>query len=122
MIGFVLGGIILLVGLRALVCGAKLGGEDGKLWEVGVSLGIWAIFGGVGASVLKWGEDAGIELLWQWLALMGVGGLVACESMLEELREEMKDRNQWGVLVSVEWVLRVLVWGLGCGWLWWMMG
>lgn len=122
MIEFVLGGIILLVGLRALVCGAKLGGEDGKLWEVGVSLGIWAIFGGVGASVLKWGEDAGIELLWQWLALMGVGGLVACESMLEELREEMKDRNQWGVLVSVEWVLRVLVWGLGCGWLWWMMG
>ena len=122
MIEFVLGGIILLVGLRALVCGAKLGGEDGKLWEVGVSLGIWAIFGGVGASVLKWGEDAGIELLWQWLALMGVGGLVACESMLEELRDEMKDRNQWGVLVSVEWVLRVLVWGLGCGWLWWMMG
>ena len=89
---------------------------------MGVSLGIWAIFGGVGASVLKWGEDAGIELLWQWLALMGVGGLVACESMLEELRDEMKDRNQRGVLVSVEWVLRVLVWGLGCGWLWWMMG
>ena len=53
---------------------------------------------------------------------MGVGGLVACESMLEELRDEMKDRNQRGVLVSVEWVLRVLVWGLGCGWLWWMMG
>ena len=122
MIEFVLGGIILLLGLRVLVCGAKLGGEDGKLWEVGVSLGIWAIFGGVGASVLKWGEDAGIELLWQWLALMGVGGLVACESMLEELRDEMKDRNQRGVLVSVEWVLRVLVWGLGCGWLWWMMG
>ena len=122
MIGFVGGGIILLVGLRALVCGAKLGGEDGKLWEVGASLGIWAIFGGVGMSVLKWGEDAGIERLWQWLALMGVGGLVACESMLEELRDEMKDRNQRGVLVSVEWVLRVLVWGLGCGWLWWMMG
>lgn len=118
---FVLGGVILLFGLRILQEGSRIAGESGKLWEVGVTLACWAIFGVVGMSVLTWGEEAGVEFLLQWLALIGVGGLVACVSMLRELRRNIES-EETRALLWVEWVLRVMMWGLGCGWLWWMMG
>lgn len=121
MVAFVAGGVILLFGLRVLIAGSKLGGEDGKLWEVGVSLGFWAVLGFLGMCMWEKVEFVGMEFLWQWLGLVGVGALVACESMLEELRDEMKERGAWKVAVSVEWVLRVMVWCAGLAWLWWMM-
>lgn len=122
MIEFVLGGVMLMLSLRALVAGSKMSWEDGKLWEVLVCLGVWGFGGVMGMCVWTWREDASVEFLWQWLGLMGVGVLVSLVCVIEELRSEMKDRNEWKLVMSMEWVLRVGMWCAGLGWLWWMMG
>lgn len=86
MIGFVVGGMLLMLSLRVLIAGSKLAWEDGRVSEVLLSLAIWGFGGIMGMCVLTWGEDASLEFLWQWLGLMGVGVLVTlvCDGGVEE--------------------------------------
>ena len=121
MIEFVVGGMLLMLSLRTLVAGSKIGWEAGKLWEMMVSLGVWGVGGVVGMCFLTWEEEVGLEFLWQWLGLMGVGVLVALVCVMEELRSEMNGKSGEKIVLAGEWALRVGMWCAGWSWLWWMM-
>ena len=122
MIEFVVGGMLLMLSLRVLMAGSKLAWEDGRVSEVLLSLAIWGFGGVMGMSVLTWGEEVGLEFLWQWLGLMGVGVLVALVCVMEELRSEMGEKSGKKIVLAGEWALRAGMWCAGWSWLWWMMG
>ena len=122
MIGFVVGGMLLMLGLRALMVGSKWAWEDGKVSEILLALVILGFFGAVGMCVMIGEENVSLEFLWQWLSLMGVGVLVALVCVMEELRSEMDGKSGERIVLAGEWVLRAGMWCAGWSWLWWMMG
>lgn len=122
MIEFVLGGVMLLLSLRALVAGSKMSWEDGKLWEILFSLVVWGFGGAMGMCMWTWGEEVEMEFLWQWLGLVGVGVLVVLVCVIEEFKGEVQSQGEKKITLVMEWVLRVGMWCAGLGWLWWMMG
>ena len=122
MIEFVVGGMLLMLGLKALMVGSKLAWEDGRVSEVLLVLGIWGFFGAMGMCIMIGEENMSLEFLWQWLSLMGVGVLVALVCVMEELRGEMDGKSGERIVLTGEWALRVGTWCAGWSWLWWMMG
>ena len=71
---------------------------------------------------LTWEEEVGLEFLWQWLGLMGVGVVGGVGVRDGELRSEMDGKSGEKIVLAGEWVLRVGMWCAGWSWLWWMMG
>lgn len=122
MIEFVVGGMLLMLSLKALMAGSKLAWEEGSVSTILLTLALWGFGGVMGMTVMTWGEDVSLEFLGQWLGLMGVGVLVALVCVMEELRSEMEGKSGERIVLAGEWALRVGMWCAGWSWLWWMMG
>lgn len=114
---FVVVGLIVLFALKVLEEGSEwiCEGDEGGM-GVGLILGFWWVLGLVGLALGSRAELVSAEILWQALSWFGVGVLGMSVKVVEEKRTE------GGLMLAVEWVLRLVWWIGGLGLMWWVLG